>query len=452
MKKSINNLLLPVLLTGLGLMLAGPAIAQNFTTLYSFSDAPGFPSVNNDGTEPLGDIVISSNTLYGTALHGGSSGWGTVFAVNTDGTGFSALYDFSGGSDGKGPQASLVLSGSTLFGITGGGGYGRGNLFAINTDGSGFTDLYDFSIPDYNYAGHSTNSDGYSPSCLALSSNTLYGTAGAGGIFGNGTVFTINTDGSGFTTLHNFGPPSVGEGSPGIRNAEGVSPSSVIISGNTLYGTASFGGSSGYGTVFNVNTDGTVFRVLHSFTAPRGSLGLYGTNSDGAFPARLILSGNTLYGTTTAGGSRGYGTVFKVNTDGTGFAVLCSGTLGKTACLVQSGNTLYWKYGDVFAVNTDGSGFMTFYTGDSPWITTGLILVGNTLYGANVGGGTAGNGTVFSFLIPPQLTLAPSGGNVLLTWPTNYAGYTLQSTTNLGASSVWSTNLPHQLSSTTRTS
>jgi hypothetical protein len=46
----------------------------------------------------------------------------------------------------------------------------------------------------------------------------------------------------------------------------------------------------------------------------------------------------------------------------------------------------------------------------------------------------------------PRLTISRSGANVILMWPTNfagfdYAGFTLQSTTNL-VSSVWSTNLP----------
>jgi hypothetical protein len=47
----------------------------------------------------------------------------------------------------------------------------------------------------------------------------------------------------------------------------------------------------------------------------------------------------------------------------------------------------------------------------------------------------------------PQLIIAPSGPNVLLTWPTNNAGYdyaafTLQFTTNLGSTAIWSTNIP----------
>src|SRR2546428_10366169 len=61
-------------------------------------------------------------------------------------------------------------------------------------------------------------------------------------------------------------------------------------------------------SVFAVNTDGTGFANLHSFNPNLGS--------DGANPhAGLILSGNTLYGTAAGGGSAGNGTVFAVNTD-----------------------------------------------------------------------------------------------------------------------------------------
>ncbi len=83
-------------------------------------------------------------------------------------------------------------------------------------------------------------------------------------------------------------------------NSDGAKPQAgLILSGNTLYGTASGGGNAGLGTVFAVNTDGTGFTVLHTFTALSGPSA---TNSDGANPsASLILSSNTLYGTASAG-------------------------------------------------------------------------------------------------------------------------------------------------------
>ena len=76
----------------------------------------------------------------------------------------------------------------------------------------------------------------------------------------------------------------------------------------------------------------------------------------------------------------------------------------------------------------------------------GLSLSGNTLYGTARDGGSSGNGTLFSLSFSPQLAIVPSGSNIILSWPTNYAGfdytgYTLQSTTNL-ALPVWVTNLP----------
>ena len=143
------------------------------------------------------------------------------------------------------------------------------------------------------------NSDGANPYAgLILLSNTLYGTAAAGGIEGNGTLFAIHTDGTGFTNLHS------------LTYGDGVGPSGGFsLSGNTLYGTANGGGTSGNGTVFAIHTDGTSFTNLHTFSY-----------SDGVNPhAGLVLSGNsnTLYGATTIGGSSGNGTVFRVNTDGT---------------------------------------------------------------------------------------------------------------------------------------
>ena len=87
----------------------------------------------------------------------------------------------------------------------------------------------------------------------------------------------------------------------------------MILSGNTLYGTTSSGSTNGSGTVFAVNTNGTGFTTLYNLSASStNSSGVY-TNSDGANPEGLILSGNTLYGTAADGGSSGVGTVFSLS-------------------------------------------------------------------------------------------------------------------------------------------
>src|SRR5947208_3472892 len=231
MKASMkNHFLLPALIAGVALILAGRVMAQTFTTLYSFTaDSPG----NSDGAFPEAGLLLSGNTLYGTAFNGDSSGNGTVFAVMSDGTGFRTLYSFIMYSDGAAPRGGLTLSGNTLYGTTElGGSCCNGTVFAVNTDGTGFTNLHRFTATS---GAVGTNSDGASPSAgLVLSANTLYGTAIGSGSAGNGSVFALNTDGTGFINLHSFTATSGPNGTLGT-NIDGGGPSAaLILSGNTL--------------------------------------------------------------------------------------------------------------------------------------------------------------------------------------------------------------------------
>ena len=452
----------------------------SFATLHGFSTT-ATNATNNDGANLKGGLVLAGNTLYGTAYDGGTNGNGTVFRLNTDLMGFTNLHNFAAtftnsnedytNSDGANPDAGLCLSNNTLYGTaTYGGTNGNGTVFRLNTDLTGFTNLHNFAATFSNSNEDYTNSDGANPDAgLCLSGNTLYGTATYGGTNGNGTVFRLNTDRTGFTNLHNFAAGFTN--SNGFyTNNDGANPDAgLCLSGNTLYGTATYGGTNGNGTVFRLNTDGTGFTNLHTFTALDV---IVGTNSDGANPtAGLILSGNTLYGTASSGGRGGFGTVFAINTNGMGFTNLHSFTFGgdganPTAGLILSGNTLYGTatyggaigYGTVFGVTTNGTVFTVLHhftatsgpsntnsDGANPY--AGLILSGNTLYGTAQNGGPSGNGTVFSLSLvpvspPPQLTIIRSGANVILTWPTNASGFTLQSTTNLISPAVWITNSP----------
>jgi len=263
-------------------------------------------------------LILSGNTLYGTTEdgdNGDSSGGpndGTVFKINTNGTGLSGLHNFSGGSGGVEPSGSLVVSGNTLYGTTqSGGNSDNGTLFAVNTDGTGFNILHRFG-----------GSDGATPlATLVLSGKILYGTTVRGGGHGYGTVFAINADGTAFTSLYSF-----------TGGSDGADPLALILAGNTLYGTAQSGGGFGNGTVFALNTDGTGFTVLHSFSATSPW-----TNSDGAGPGGLILSANTLYGTAGGGGGFNNGTVFALNTDGTGFTNLHTFAAGSyNSCLFRN--------------------------------------------------------------------------------------------------------------------
>src|SRR5437870_296133 len=113
--------LLPALIASVGLILAGRVTAQTFTTLHSFTELADFTELagtNSDGAYPRPGLILSGNCLYGTTYYGGSSGNGTVFKVQTDGTGFTNLHSFTArfgplatNSDGGGPN-DLVLSGN----------------------------------------------------------------------------------------------------------------------------------------------------------------------------------------------------------------------------------------------------------------------------------------------------------------------------------------------------
>jgi len=387
-------------------------------------------------------LVLSGSALYGTALGGGSGGNGTVFALNTNGTGFTTLHAFSpisGGcpscfnADGGGAN-SLVLSSNTLYGTAGNSGSSAyGTVFGVNIDGTGFTVLYSFG-----------GSDGAGPSSLSLSDNTLYGVTGYGGngfagaVSGSGTIFSINTDGTGFTTLYSFS--ALGVNSLGGRtNSDGSLPRSLVMGGRVLYGPASYGGNAGSGdgsgTVFAINSDGTGFTVLHRFAAYNSQ----GKNADGAHPQAVVLSGGTLYGTANGGGVYGYGTIFSIVTNGTGFRLLHTfdGTNGAYPIrLVLAGNVLFVTGdGGNFSLNTDGTGFSN--TGNYP-SASGLVWSPGALFGTDRGGGYSGD--VFALSLPfisPRLKISLAGANSVLTWPASPTIFTLESTTNVAPGPVW---------------
>ncbi len=379
---------------------SGGGSVGNGTVFAINADGTGFTNLHNfavgDGVNPFAGLLLSGNRLYGTASQGGTYGNGSVFAVNTDGTAFINLHSFTGGTDGSNPFAGLVLSGGILYGTaTGGGTYGNGNVFALTIDGTGFTNLHSFT----------GGSDGASPyAALVLSGGMLYGTANQGGSSGNGDVFALSTGGDGFTNLYSF-----------TGGSDGANPNAgMILSGNTLYGTANHGGSGSAGTVFAINTDGTAFMNLHSFTS----------SSDGANPNALLLSNNLLYGTTSHGGG---------SSDGTIFAVSTAGGAGFTNLHDFSG----------------GAGGMLCHAG--------LILSGNMLYGTASGGGSGGNGTVFALNLsnstptppaPIPLQIQVAGNSVVLSWTDS--AFSLQSapavegayTTIPGATTPYTNSLP----------
>jgi uncharacterized repeat protein (TIGR03803 family) len=357
----------------------------------------------SDGAYPYGTLINSGSTLFGVTYNGGSANLGTVFRINTDSSGFQILYSFSSPAiDGTYPNRSLLLSGSNLYGTascSNNNSYG-GTLFRIGTDGTGFQVLFSFYGSNGMWPYHAP----------ILSGSTLYGmcTYGGNGIGynGDGTIYRINTDGTGFELLHTFA------GEP----ADGSAPHGLLLqSGSTFYSTTPFGGANGNGVVFKVNIDGTGYQLLYQFQS--GGI-------DGSRPGSLIQSGETLYGMASSYGSGYYGTIYKINTDGTGFQVLHTFTGGSGGtcplnALVQAGSVLYGmtrdggssNLGTIFQINIDGTGFQVLHNfngtdGSKPYGS--LILSGTTLYGmASSETGSTNMGVIFALDVPVECVNQP---------------------------------------------
>lgn len=102
-----------------------------------------------------------------------------------------------------------------------------------------------------------------------LIGNYLFGTTFDGGLFNNGIVFKLSTDGRDFAVLHDF------QGDEGAGLWSGL-----LLLSNRLYGTTTTGANQNNGTIFRLSLPGPVpTAFIHSadnlvVTWPTNSTGL----------------------------------------------------------------------------------------------------------------------------------------------------------------------------------
>ena len=258
-----------------------------------------------DGYSPrFGELIWDKQgNIYDTTYAGGTYSYGAVYEMTPSGNGYteSVLYSFSGGADGGGPLAGLVLDQQgNLFGTTeGGGANGDGTIFELTyVPGVGWTEkvLYSF---------HGLG-DGYGPDGTLIfdATGNLYGTTQYGGSSNyGGTVFELSPSGNYWTfkLLYSF---------PG--DCGGPAASLTMDGAGNLYGSTSCSGMHSKGSVFKLSNtqNGWVYTSLHDFTG----------GSDGAVPISNVSidTDGTLYGTANQGGNlncnngSGCGTVWMI--------------------------------------------------------------------------------------------------------------------------------------------
>jgi uncharacterized repeat protein (TIGR03803 family) len=372
--------------------------SSSYQVLYRFGHHAN-PLRNLGGAYPEG-VLDLSGTLYGTTYGGGNEGFGTVYSMSASGA-KKVLHRFGTGpsssNDGLLPVGDLIEVNGLLYGATViGGKCGSGSVYSISTSGTE-TILHSFCYPD-----------GIQPIAGLVNVNgTLYGTTeyGASANYA-GTVYSVTTAGK-FKTLHTF------KNSP-----DGSEPGSPLINvKGTLYGTTAYGGSGcKCGTFYRISTTGKE-KVLYSFQG----------GSDGSLPFGSLIDVNgTLYGTTNRGGGNqvgcqpsyaGCGTIYSISTTGKEkvlWAFNSTNGTNPTAGLLEMNGSLYGTttsggsngWGVVFSLSLSGGQHVLHnFAGGSDGANPSreLIDVNGTLYGATSYGGSTstckvsnGCGTVFA--------------------------------------------------------
>ena len=436
MKIAKNSSVIPgVLILGLATFQVHAAII--FSSLFSFNQT-------NGASSNAGLIQGKDGSFYGTTFSGGPGGGGTLFQMTPMGV-LTNLVSFNG-TNGASPRAGLVqvLDGS-FYGTTySGGSNNAGTVFQATTNGT-LTTLVTFAnaIGAYPIAGLMQAQDG-----------NFYGTTAIGGTNGYGTAFQVMTNGA-LATLVSFD----------INGTNGASPYAGLVQGNdgNLFGTTYQGGTSSYGTIFKLTTNGT-FTSLYSFT---------GTNDGGNPYARLVQgSDGNFYGTTFNGGTSGYGTVFEFATNGV-LTTLVS--FGNTNGAYPQAGVIQGLDGNFYGTTTAGGAYTNQYglgdgtifkLGTNGMLTTlvsfdgtngaspegGLVQsVDGSFYGTTANGGTNGYGTIFRLsviVLPPSFqTVTKAGATVTLTWSATVGqSYQMLYKTNL-TQAVWN-NLSNSLIAT----
>ena len=367
---------------GMGCALYSPAgEAASEQVVWTFGNG-------SDGANPYGGVIEVGGplgTVYGMTSSGGVFHYGTLFSLNLASDTETILRSFRGGRQGYQPYAGVIRVDRTLYGALGGGAHGEGTLSSFDAKTGAETVLHAFN-----------GKDGHGPRYLINVNGTLYGTTIWGGTYNDGTLFSYDLQTGTTTTLYSFG-----------NGADGINPYCALVNVNgTLFGTTLAGGANGLGTIFSFNVATNTETVPWSF----------GSGTDGQAPhAGLVNVKGTLYGTTYYGGANGDGTLFSFNPASDAEAVAWSfgnGTDGQnpSASLTNVKGTLFGTtyaggtsgYGTVFsfAPNSEQETVLwSFGNGtDGQYPTSSLIDVNGTLYGTTTAGGMYLGGTVFEVI------------------------------------------------------
>ena len=333
---TIHTALTSAALSVLLLIAAPSAHAQTGTVLYNFSGG-------SDGAYPHASLTSDGKgNFYGTTTNGGEYGAGAVFELSPNGGSWdeTVLYSFNG-TDGSNPSANVIFdSAGNLYGTAQTGGSKEGGVaFELTPVGKRWkiTILYNFPS--------SVNGSLPNTGLVMDSAGNLYGTTAGNDTQHDGTVFQLIPNGNKSTEKVIYTYPRVGPNYAGL----------TIDAAGNLFGVQN------QEKVFELSPNGGTWiaTIIHGFTATSD---IYGS------PV-LDPAGN-IYGTTQGGGAHGFGSVYKL-------------TLGANE-----------KWTEKVLYSFEGGS-----DGNAPRAGVTLDAAGN-VYGTTSLGGPDNLGTVFALVAP----------------------------------------------------
>jgi autotransporter-associated beta strand protein/uncharacterized repeat protein (TIGR03803 family) len=319
-----------------------PAVAQAGFRFMSLASISG-PS---NGGPAAGVVLDAHENIFGTTNGGGAFSSGSVFEVSASSHTITTLASFSG-DNGSLPQSNLVIDqNGNLFGETQDGGLDSfgGTVFRVDGVTHALTDLVQtgptsqtsapIGTPLFDSQGNLTvaslqgGTSGIGSvvevaagTNVAMTTATFNGQNGAfpqGGVIadGSGNLYGVAQGGVGFSlsnhtpgagtvykllaTTHQLVTVAQFDGGTGGSGPVGEL---VLDNNGNLFGVTQRGGTSDKGTIFEIMAGSGTVTTLASFDSVHGS---------GPFAGLLPDSRGNLFGTTSAGGTSGLGTVFEL--------------------------------------------------------------------------------------------------------------------------------------------
>lgn len=342
---------------------------SSFEILTEFSDVQLY--------NPTG-LVYYNSTLYGMTVNTETGQPGSIFKVDPSGDNFSLLHSFMG-VDGGNPDGVLCVFNDTFYGYANMGLYNYGSVFSIQPDGSDFRKIKDFEA---------TNTGYFPQGPIVVTEAKCYGITQGGGVYNRGTIYAIDPDGQNHQVIHDFS-----------SNDGAVPIGSLMLSNDILYGITEQGGIWSSGTLFSFDLASGTFNKMVDFNMDQGN---YPRGS-------LTKLGDVIYGAASSGGLDNRGLLFSVNADGSDYSVLFdfAGTdlTRPIGSLLEINSVFYGlashidtDYLVLHSIGVDGTNFQVIYESDG--IDAGrygldLSTDGSYLYGLISQGGTEDFGVLF---------------------------------------------------------